>query len=339
MKRKIIGIMLAMILFIPNTVFAASTLVNIDDVVTAFNNSRTISSFDGLLGIKTQMKANKTTNTLDVSVDLDETLTNKFKYTNEYIELDNRNFTPSEENMGQQFLQSVQILGIVDALINLSGFENKTLKENTNPTNYDKYGLTLETEEIILDEENNGITINGSIEYLKYFKISLDKTKIENLVKDYGTDIKEYENPFLDDLKPALGYTSTKNNEITLQICFKDPNISSTYPVYADIYRATSIDGEYIKINSEKIDYSKGMVTFVDRNVESNKTYFYKAIISDSTIESDILTAKALQTTVSTQSVENPKTGISSPFIIIPITITFALLYFILKKKSLFKNI
>ena len=69
MKRKIIGIMLAMILFIPNTVFAASTLVNIDDVVTAFNNSRTISSFDGLLGIKTQMKANKTTNTLDVSVD------------------------------------------------------------------------------------------------------------------------------------------------------------------------------------------------------------------------------------------------------------------------------
>ena len=124
MKRKIIGIILAMILFIPNTVFAASTLVNIDDVVTAFNNSRTISSFDGLLGIKTQMKANKTTNTLDVSVDLDETLTNKFKYTNEYIELDNRNFTPSEENMGQQFLQSVQILGIVDALINLSGFEN-----------------------------------------------------------------------------------------------------------------------------------------------------------------------------------------------------------------------
>ena len=112
MKRKIIGIILAMILFIPNTVFAASTLVNIDDVVTAFNNSRTISSFDGLLGIKTQMKANKTTNTLDVSVDLDETLTNKFKYTNEYIELDNRNFTPSEENMGQQFLQSVQILGM-----------------------------------------------------------------------------------------------------------------------------------------------------------------------------------------------------------------------------------
>ena len=109
--------------------------------------------------------------------------------------------------------------------------------------------------------------------------------------------------------------------------------------MYADIYRATSIDGEYIKINSEKIDYSKGMVTFVDRNVESNKTYFYKAIISDSTIESDILTAKALETTVSTQSVENPKTGISSPFIIIPITITFALLYFILKKKSLFKNI
>ena len=140
-------------------------------------------------------------------------------------------------------------------------------------------------------------------------------------------------------MKPALGYTSTKNNEITLQICFKDPNISSTYPVYADIYRATSIDGEYIKINSEKIDYSKGMVTFVDRNVESNKTYFYKAIISDSTIESDILTAKALETTVSTQSVENPKTGISSPFIIIPITITFALLYFIVKKKSLFKNI
>ena len=52
------------------------------------------------------------------------------------------------------------------------------------------------------------------------------------------------------------------------------------------------------------------MVTFIDKNVESNKTYFYKAIINDSEIESDILIAKALETTVSTQPVENPKTGI-----------------------------
>ena len=339
MKRKIIGIMLAMILFIPNTVFATTTLVNIDDVVTTFNNSRTISSYDGLFGIKTQMKANKTANTLDVSVDLDENFTNKFKFTNEYIELDNKDFDLNKDNMEKYFLQSIQIFGITDALINLSGFENKTLKENTKSVNYDKYEMILETEKITINEENNGVTIDGSIEYIKYFKISLDKTKIANLVKDYGTDIKEYENPFLDDLKPALGYTSTKNNEITLQICFKDPKVSSIYPVYADIYQATSIDGEYIKINSEKIDYSKGMVTFIDKNVESNKTYFYKAIINDSEIESDILIAKALETTVSTQPVENPKTGISSPFIIIPITITFALLYFILKKKSLFKNI
>lgn len=337
MKRKIIGIILTMILVIPNTVFAASTLVSIDDVVTAFNKSRMVSSFDELLNIKTQMKANKTEHTLDVTVDSNEAAINKFQYTNEYIELDNKDFIPNEENIGKNFFQSAQVLGIIDALINLSGFENKTLKEDSIPTDFNKYGLTIETGEYTSNESSNGITENISFEYLKYFKISLDKTKIQNLVKDYGRDISELENPFLGDIKPALGFY-IQDSEVVLQVYSNKLDLTSTKPIYVDIYRATSIDGEYIKINSEKIDCTKDNATFIDKSAEGNKTYYYKAVIIDNNIESDIITIQTpLKST--TEPIENPKTGISSPFVIIPITITFALLYFIIKKKSLFRSI
>lgn len=336
MKRKIIGIILAMILVIPNTVFAAANLVNIDDVVTSFNKSKTISSFDELFGIETVMKINKTAKTLDVTVD-NNTETISFKYTNEYIEFDNRSFTPTRENIGKTIFQSVQVLGITDALINLSGFENKTLKENTIPTDYNKYGLTIETGEYTSNESSNGVTENISVEYLKYFKISLDKTKIQNLVKDYGRDISELENPFLGDVKPALGFY-TQNSEVVLQVYSNKLDLTSAKPIYVDIYRATSIDGEYIKVNTEKIDCTKDNATFIDKSAEGNKTYYYKAVIIDNNIESEIITIQTpLKST--TEPIENPKTGISSPFIIIPITITFALIYFIIKKKSLFRSI
>lgn len=335
MKRKIIGIMLAMILVIPNTVFAATNLVNIDDVVTSFNKSKTISSFDELFGIETVMKINKTAKTLDVTVDNTETIS--FKYTNEYIEFDNRSFTPTRENIGKTIFQSVQVLGITDALINLSGFENKTLKENTIPTDYNKYGLTIETDEYTSNESSNGVTENISVEYLKYFKISLDKTKIQNLVKDYGRDISELENPFLGDVKPALGFY-IQDSEVVLQVYSNKLDLTSAKPIYVDIYRATSIDGEYIKVNTEKIDCTKDNATFIDKSAEGNKTYYYKAVIIDNNIESEIITIQTpLKST--TEPIENPKTGISSPFIIIPITITFALIYFIIKKKSLFRSI
>lgn len=335
MKRKIIGIMLAMILVIPNTVFAATNLVNIDDVVTSFNKSKTISSFDELFGIETVMKINKTAKTLDVTVDNTETIS--FKYTNEYIEFDNRSFTPTRENIGKTIFQSVQVLGITDALINLSGFENKTLKENTIPTDYNKYGLTIETDEYTSNESSNGVTENISVEYLKYFKISLDKTKIQNLVKDYGRDISELENPFLGDVKPALGFY-IQDSEVVLQVYSNKLDLTSAKPIYVDIYRATSIDGEYIKVNTEKIDCTKDNAIFIDKSAEGNKTYYYKAVIIDNNIESEIITIQTpLKST--TEPIENPKTGISSPFIIIPITITFALIYFIIKKKSLFRSI
>lgn len=336
MKRKIIGIILAMILVIPNTVFAAANLVNIDDVVTSFNKSKTISSFDELFGIETVMKINKTAKTLDVTVD-NNTETISFKYTNEYIEFDNRSFTPTRENIGKTIFQSVQVLGITDALINLSGFENKTLKENTIPTDYNKYGLTIETGEYTSNESSNGVTENISVEYLKYFKISLDKTKIQNLVKDYGRDISDSENPLLNEAKPALGFY-TQNSEIVLQVYLNKVYYTSANPVYVDIYRANSIDGEYIKVNTDKIDGTKDNATFIDKSAEGNRTYYYKAVMVDSNIESDILTVTTFPK-ITTQPVENPKTGISSPFIIIPITITFALIYFIIKKKSLFRSI
>ncbi|MCX4249183.1 MAG: hypothetical protein OSJ65_05415 [Bacilli bacterium] len=339
MKRKIIGIILAIILFTPNSVFAAAALLRIEDVVDSFNKSKMVSSFDGLLGTKTQMKLNKTNQTLDVTMGTDEEfISNSLKYTNSYIELDNRNLTPTAENIGKGLLESVQVLGIIDALFSLSGYENKTLKEDAKPTDFNKYGLILETEILEQHEENNGITIDGSIEYLKYFKISLDKYLIENLVKEYGTDIEEFKNPFLNDLKPKLNVKSTSTNTVTLGIEFEDELLSSTYPVYADIYRATSIDGEYIKINSEKIDYAKEDVTFTDTNLESGKTYYYKAIMDeDKELSSNILTVETIKAVP--QTVENPKTGLTSPFILLPITLLFGNLYFLIKKKNLFKNI
>lgn len=126
MKRKIIGIILAIILFTPNSVFAAAALLRIEDVVDSFNKSKMVSSFDGLLGTKTQMKLNKTNQTLDVTMGTDEEfISNSLKYTNSYIELDNRNLTPTAENIGKGLLESVQVLGIIDALFSLSGYEIK----------------------------------------------------------------------------------------------------------------------------------------------------------------------------------------------------------------------
>lgn len=93
-----------------------------------------------------------------------------------------------------------------------------------------------------------------------------------------------------------------------------------------------------IKITETPVNCSNAEIT--DTNLKSDTTYFYKAQVADTVSYSDILEVKTLgQKAVSIEEVENPKTGLISPIVLLPLPILFSLFLILVKKKSLFKSI
>lgn len=336
MKNKLLIIILSILLCTPTLAFATGNMINIDDIPGSFEKTKTIGTFDQMLDSKTTMTVNKTGKTLDVSVDGE--ITTKIKYTDNYVELDNRSETANSVVFEEKLVETMHVLALTEAVINLSGFEGKFLKDDAKPNDFNKYGMQFETEESVITTEENGITSTTSIEYVKYFKLSLDKTKIAALIATYGEDIKEFENPFINDLIPKITATNYTSNTVTLKIEFAKENLVSQYPVYADIYRSTEIDGEYTKINDEKINYAEKNAIFIDGSVEGNKTYYYKAIMTEANKESEIITVTTAGITTN-QNEKNPKTGIASYTGLFIVSVIFASVFVLTKRNSLFKNI
>ena len=98
-----------------------------------------------------------------------------FNYTNDYIEYDNRNTEITEENMEQELGVMFCYDAMVNTILRLSGYDDKTIKSDEFPyleDTFEPYGyqVTYEHHEFSGEDDNGPWSMSG--DYVKYFKMS-----------------------------------------------------------------------------------------------------------------------------------------------------------------------
>lgn len=264
----------------------ASTLT-INDVSAQFEKTNTIKELSKLDLIVTS-KVNTPDKTLDIYGNGEKIFS--FTYGDDYIEYDNRSMTVTAENYMDGIKTFFWIQGVMESVFELSGNANKIIKEEEAYTkSYDTYGIQLETEDFSFshqDEDGSSSSISGSA--IKYFKISLDTEKISALIDKYGVDADKVDvnKEVIKSLKPTLEVSNITENSVDL---FPKVNYKSTdtdYTVTCYIYRSDSENGTYKKISDNAIN-CLGSIGITDKDLKSNTTYYYKAIVDGGTIYSD----------------------------------------------------
>ncbi len=324
----------------------ASTL-NINSVASKFSNTTII---DSLNQSNITLKVNAIDSTLDVYVG--EEKNKSFSYTTDYIEYNNRGAVVTQENCTEDIFTMIWIMGIVESIFSLSGYENMPISEEDFPedftNNYDTYGLQIETEHYEFEESNeDGSSSFMRGEFIKYFKISLDTDKIKAAVEKYNENI-------LKNLTPKLEAKDITENSITIYSSIPDyTNINSNHTVYCYIYRSSSKNGVYEKISDVAVNCSDS-IGFVDEGLDSNTTYYYKGKIIGPELNdigsgfSDpiLVSTKSIANTnseikdINGNSVENPQTGSSYPIVGTIITGAIAIVILIYaKRKSVYYKI
>lgn len=250
-----------------------------------------------------------------------------FDYTNEYIVFnDNTNLdTLTYEESEKNFSAFICIIYLYNSFAKLSGYNYNDIElPDGVDLDYETYGFEVDTEKIEVTKD--GQRISG--DFIKHFKFSLDTVTIEKLANDYGTT-----NNTSDVLKPTLSLIKTGKNSVTFNISMDNSDITKTYSCY--IYRSTELNGTYNKISEDTFNLSKSM-DIMDTNLETNTTYYYKAVLKDGTEFSNILTAKTLE---GGEIVVNPNTGIGQQLLLILVTlITSGVVYLLIKNKSISLN-
>jgi len=183
--KKIRNLVLALMLMFVGVISVNAATLTIEDVSKQFDKSN-------IFGFTS--KVNNTDKTFDI-YDNDEK-TFSFTYGDDYLEYDNREVTITPENSANSMIPAFLIQNVLESVITLSGYTDKTLSEAATYINtYDTYGIQLEIESYNFSgSDENGSSWHISGEAVKYFKISLDTEKIDALIAEYGTDIEEDSN-------------------------------------------------------------------------------------------------------------------------------------------------
>lgn len=236
-------------------------------------------------------------------------------YTDEYIEfVDNSeiNVDSADENMVRTFFFNY----LWDSVKALSGYEEWDLDidDDFDYTNsFDTYGLYVVTEEIDSNIDS------FSDEFVRHAKVSLDKTKMDALMEDYGelyTHTGDIGTPWtIDDeaIGATLNVGEVKEHSVVLYpgIIFPD-EVPDGVIHYCKIYRSTSENGTYELISSREINCD-GTVGLVDDNLAGGVSYWYKV----SNERGNIMTEPVKVTTKST----NDKSVVDTGFFVPTITI------------------
>ena len=309
MKRvlKKIGSLLivSVFLFTITSKVSAKTLT-IDEVSDAFNKTKFVETFKEL-GINLSSKVDQD----KIDIYLDDT--KKFSLTHgaDYLEFDNQGVTLNKENYNSlakdELVKAFAIGGIMEAIITASGHDNKFINEDSDYSNtYDDYGLKLEEQTFNIDEHDGDNYVKLDFSYLKYFKMSLDSTKIDALIEKYGTDISldSANKEIINSLTPSLEAKNITEDSVTLYPLIKYDIKENRYQLLCNIYRSNSKNGTYEKITKEAVNCTD-YVGYTDKNLKSNTTYFYKTLLVDGTKYSDTLEIKT-----KAPITKNPKTGL-----------------------------
>ncbi len=345
-------------MFIVLNVNVYAKILTAEDIAKEFKNTTTYKSLTSLnedneSSINLVVKDNK------LNIMSDNEVIFSFDIYDDYLELDGSSITFEEDNIFSYMFLAIAVNGIADSLFNLSGYKDMTLDDEflngITLENIDK----LDTKYGIEVKLNNTNTEEPS---LKYIRIPLDTEKISNLMDDHGITYEEKNKSEYAKYTPTLKVDNVTENSITLYAKVEEytkkeneDNFSSFDIPFCDIYRSTSIDGEYEPV--QKGISCTGEVGIIDSDLKSDTTYYYKAKVNDGDTFSKVVYASTLvedDDTVSqdkvvyedgnekeeekvTGTTENPNTGIIRYSLIgLIITIFGIATLKILKKKSLF---
>ena len=231
-----------------------------------------------------------------------------FKYTDDYIEYEDRDTLIAIETADSSFGTLLVIGGVLQSILNLSGYEDYELNIDDNvdmSTLYNDYGIAAETEEYEFHDENSHI----SGDYIRYFKISLNTDKIDALVAKYG--YKEPEEPVIS--KITITASDILENSIVLFPKMEfTTEVDENYVRECYVYRSKSEDGTYEKISNVLVNCS-GEVGLKDENLASGVTYYYKATSEDGAVSSEVIKVTTKDTTTNDKKPVN--TGMFFPAI------------------------
>lgn len=329
--KNVIKLFVISIMFLLTMENVSASTLTIDSVSSQFNNSDLV---QGLASFQITVKSSvdSTNKTLDIYSDGEKVFS--FNYGDDYIEYDNRSAIVTEENWDDDIFIAACLEGIIDSVIKLSGYENKTISNYT-VNNYDTYGIQLEAEDYSFSStDQDGSITNTSGSHIKYFKISLDTEKIDALMANYGVDAEEQDpnKELINSLTPTLEVKNITENSVTLYPSIPYTNTDPNYTVNCYIYRSNSENGTYEKISDWAVNCLDS-VGITDNNLKSGTTYYYKTMVYGGTKFSDIITVTtkssiSIDNNISSDEdqIENPNTGDNIKYVIISLGLVLAVI-------------
>lgn len=328
-----------------------SNIISIQSIIENFNNTTTVQSLNEL-GTNLSVQLDETNKKINIIGD--DKLITSFNYTNEYIEFDNRSFEPTQDNIFEDLEGLFCIAAILEDILIISGYENMTIEaENESALNYEQHGIEfIEESYSFSGKDENGGEWSSSGSYLKYVKISLDKNKIDTLMKEFGIEAEDVNGNHNSwevetDKKPVVSAREITNTSMVLYADIDPTEDEKDY--LCEIYRSETPNGNYEKISF--MVHCDGEVGVANDNLNPGTYYYYKAKVTGNNEFGQIISVKTLdkQVTNSTEqnntnqnsgTTENPKTGISAhaSFLLI-LVLAIVNLRFINKKNTVFKRI
>ncbi len=321
-------ILVGISLFTITSKVSAKTLT-LDEVSTAFNKTKFVETFKEL-GINLSSKVDQD----KIDIYIDDTKKLSINHESDYLEFDNHDTVLTKENYEEktqdELIKALAVDGIMEAIITASGHTDKFIDGDSDYSNtFDNYGLQLELQNLSIEETENDSHFKLDLSYLKYFKMSLDTTKIDALIEKYGIEfsLENANKELINNLTPTLEAKNITEDSITLYPLVQYDINENRYQLLCNIYRSNSKNGTYEKITKEAVNCTDS-VGYVDKNLKSNTTYFYKASLVDGTKYSDILEVKT-----KAPITKNPKTNLSFPIITIILAIISGSIVLISMKK------
>ncbi len=321
--------------------------LTIDEVSKEFNTSSIVEGLKAL-GSNISSKVNTGDNTLEIYSDSEKVFS--FNYSTDYIEYNNRSASVTKESVEDDIATAIWLQGIIESILKLSGYTDKTLSEEVVLNNYDSYGVEMETEHYEYKGEDEGNSWNTSGEFIKYFKMSLDTTKIDALINNFGVDINKQDpnKEVIQSLTPTLRAENITENSVTLYPHLDYQNTDPSDAITCYLYRSENENGPYEKISDFSVNCTEYSFGMVDNNLKSNTTYYYKALAEGGINFSEPIkiTTKGveqvnLNVNVSNNNeLENPETGAVFPIITISVMLGISIIILkMARKKSVINKI
>ncbi len=218
-------------------------------------------------------------------------------------------------------IESVKLLANVDEKIVLDA--DKTYSYATD-------GYEMSFKHLEENVENGKV----STDRLLTFKLSLDKDTVVALFAANGVEgetIDDYAKSIL----PVVSYGDVTDSKVSLYAKANANDFFNTQ-LYCVLYRSDAVDGEFKALNEDNPIPCDGETAYVDKDLNANTTYYYKAFTIGGSNFGDVISVK----TEVAKGARNPKTGWSSIYVAIGIVVIMmgVCIITILNKKDVFKK-